>query len=84
MMICELFAIDAPLMLFTKRPVIREADRILKRYGAMPPAMMIDLSVRGDCHCQNAFEKGKRGCRSVSNSNIKDSRHIVKGSQDHG
>jgi predicted nuclease with RNAse H fold len=60
MMTCDLFAIDAPLMLLTKRPVIREADRTLKRYGAMPPAMMIDLSVRGDCHAKMLLRMGKR------------------------
>ena len=46
-------------MLFTKRPVIREADRILKRYGAMPPTMMIDLSVRGDRHAKTLLRRGK-------------------------
>jgi hypothetical protein len=56
---CDLFAIDAPLMLLTSKPKIREADRILKRYGAMPPTIMEGLSIRGTALAE-ALLKGRK------------------------
>jgi predicted nuclease with RNAse H fold len=45
---CKLIAVDAPLCL-TPKPEIRQADRILKRFGALPPNLpsMQALSKRG-------------------------------------
>lgn len=56
---CDLFAIDAPLMLCVNGVRIREADRILKRYGAMPPTILMELSTRGTGLAKKLLQKKK-------------------------
>ncbi|MDY6985866.1 MAG: hypothetical protein SVE93_05645 [Candidatus Thermoplasmatota archaeon] len=55
---CELFAIDAPLFFETEIKT-READRTLKRYGAMPPEILKDLSLRGTALAKALINEGK-------------------------
>jgi predicted nuclease with RNAse H fold len=58
---CKLVALDAPLCL-TPEPEIRQADRILKRFGALPPNLpsMRALTKRGGELSKTLRQIGRR------------------------